>query len=180
MVTVLAGRRIDPPEADAHRFPIANIPAVRERIRKLLAGKSTTLVCSAACGADLLALDEAGKLRIRRRIVLPFARERFRETSVVDRPGEWGAMFDRIMDEVERAADAVILPLDPDDCEAFTTTNRAILQEADAISREANQKILAVLVWDGGNRGGDDFTADFRDEVARRGYPVFEILTAGI
>jgi hypothetical protein len=58
MIIALAGRRIDPPRADTPRFPLANMPAVRGRIHTLLVEqKAQGLVCSAACGADLLALE---------------------------------------------------------------------------------------------------------------------------
>ena len=49
----------------------------------------SVLVCSAACGADLIALQAAGRVSLRRRIVLPFEPSRFRDSSVVDRPGDW-------------------------------------------------------------------------------------------
>ena len=43
-------------------------------MRTLLIGTGATwLVSSAACGADLIALSEAGKLGIRRRVGLPFS-----------------------------------------------------------------------------------------------------------
>ena len=59
------------------------------------------LVSSAARGADLLALEEAGNLGMRRRCIPPFNRKRFRETSVVDQPGDWGNLYERIVDAVE-------------------------------------------------------------------------------
>ena len=90
-VVALAGRRIDLPEAQVPRFPLENVQEVGRRIcEALYEMHAVALVCSAACGADLVALEQAKQLGLRRRIVLPFAPERFRETSVVDRPGDWG------------------------------------------------------------------------------------------
>src|SRR4051812_8410719 len=87
-VIALAGRHVDPDGTDAPRFPLENVPIVRSRIVDLLAKEhAVALVCSAACGADLIALEEAEQLGLRRRIVLPFSPERFRSTSVTDRPG---------------------------------------------------------------------------------------------
>src|SRR5947209_15289312 len=87
-VVALVGRRIDGIGTNPPRFPVENVPIVRERIANMLIKeRAIALVCSAACGASLLALEEAGRLGIRRRIVLPFSPDRFRETSVVDRPG---------------------------------------------------------------------------------------------
>src|ERR1700684_3534400 len=103
MIIALAGRRIDAADAKQERFPAKNVAMVRERIRLMLQSqRATVVVSSAACGADLLALSEAGSLGLRRRIVLPFEREKFRATSVMDRPGEWGALYDEALNEVEK------------------------------------------------------------------------------
>src|ERR1700688_1274520 len=110
-VIALAGRRIDAPDTDPPRFPLENVPIVRERIAALLSAEhAEALVCSAACGADLIALTEAERLGLRRRIVLPFPAKRFRETSVTDRPGEWGPLYDRLIKEAQSAGDLVVLP----------------------------------------------------------------------
>ena len=64
---------------------------MRRRIRALLnASAATILVSSAACGADLIALSEARELGLGLRIILPFARDKFRISSVADRPGIGG------------------------------------------------------------------------------------------
>src|SRR5258708_23324677 len=104
MIVTLAGRRIDPLNAPVARFPVENSAEVREQLVHLLQEQgATALVCSAACGADLLGLEAAGTLGLRRRVVLSFAPERFRATSVTDRPGEWGPLYDRIIAEVAAA-----------------------------------------------------------------------------
>ena len=99
VVIAFAGRRIDPEPSGQPRFPFRRADAVRGAIAKRLGSAGArALVCSAACGADLLALDAAGELGIRARIVLPFRADRFRETSVLDRPNRefWGSLFDRV------------------------------------------------------------------------------------
>ncbi|MDQ6664477.1 MAG: hypothetical protein M3Z23_08795 [Acidobacteriota bacterium] len=170
MIIVLAGRRIDAPGADAPRFPIGNVPRVRERIRAMLELHAPeALVCSAACGADLLALSEAGALGLRRRVILPFAPERFRETSVADRPGDWGPLYDKTLEQVE----CVVLTGKGEGTEAYAATNLAIFDEAGKLGKH----VTAVLVWDGSSRGGDDLTAGFGDEARRRGLAVIEIST---
>ena len=71
----------------------ARVPAVREAIVKRLNELSAIgVVSSAACGGDLLALEAASSARIPTRIVLPFAADKFRKTSVIDRPDPayWG------------------------------------------------------------------------------------------
>src|SRR5690242_3473732 len=106
----LAGRRIDPPDGELPRFPLATVPLVLDRLRALFVERGAdTLVCSAACGADLVALDVSGALGMRRRVVLPFDAAKFRETSVTDRPGDWGPLYDRIVEAARRAGDLVAL-----------------------------------------------------------------------
>jgi hypothetical protein len=123
------------------------------------------LVCSAACGSDLVALEEAERLGLRRRIVLPFGRERFRQSSVTDRPGNWGAAFDRLADGAQEAGDLVVLdPTDGDEGAAYAAANVAILREAQALARTAGSacRTAAVIVWEGAPRGTDDATDGFR------------------
>lgn len=87
-VVAVAGRRVDVADAQIARFPYGNSEAVRAALlRTLESAVPLLVVASAACGSDLLALDAASAIGIRTRIVLPFAPEVFRETSVVDRPG---------------------------------------------------------------------------------------------
>jgi hypothetical protein len=178
MVIALAGRRVDAPGAETPRFPPANVAAVRGRIHDLLREqKAQAVVCSAACGADLLALETAGELGISRRIVLPYARDRFRATSVVDRPGDWGDRFDRILDEVEATGDLVVLGYVEGDEAAYLATNRAILDQAAVLAGQLQQAVGAVVVWDGATRGEDDITAAFAQEAHRRGLTVRHLLT---
>ena len=130
MIIALAGRRVDTADTKDTRFPLRNVETVRVRARAVLQEKgATALVSSAACGADLIALSEAGQLGLRRRVILPFERSRFRETSVTDRPGDWGLLYDYILDAVEAAGDLVVLECGSDD-EAYAAANRAILDEA--------------------------------------------------
>src|SRR6185437_8645876 len=111
MIFSLAGRRVDAPDSLPMRFPLHNVELVRGRLRALLERHPPgTLVCSAACGSDLLALEAAGDLGWRRRVILPFERGRFRDSSVTDRPGDWGALYDRILDEVQALNDLSIEP----------------------------------------------------------------------
>jgi hypothetical protein len=186
-VVALAGRRIDAPGAPT-RFPLASVPLVRERLEELfIAEGASTLVCSAACGADLLALEVAGALGLRRRAVLPFSRERFRETSVTDRPGDWGPLYDEVLDAVEAAGDLVVLESQEDD-EAYAAASLAILDEAMELSRgdQADENaapsqppgLLALIVWEGKSRGSGDLTEAFLVAARARSLRVEQILTS--
>jgi hypothetical protein len=176
MIIALAGRRVDAADAKDQRFPPENVDKVRQRVRAVLKAPTVTvLVSSAACGADLIALSEAGSLGIRRRVVLPSARERFKETSVIDRPGNWGPLYDLVMDEVESKGDLMVDTATPED--DYAAANFAILNEATRLSQEVPQPVLAALVWDGVSRGGDDMTQHFGTEARELGLPVVEVNT---
>jgi hypothetical protein len=177
MIIALAGRRVDTADAKDTRFPLRNVEAVRSRARAHLEQSgATALVSSAACGADLIALSEAGHLGLRRRVILPFERSRFRETSVTDRPGDWGAVYDDVLNSVEAAGDLVVLECGSDD-EAYAATNCAILDEAVSMGKSVRQPVAALLIWNGASRGNGDLTEHFAIEARKRVLPVTEILT---
>ncbi|MEO8255900.1 MAG: hypothetical protein ABI868_01005 [Acidobacteriota bacterium] len=138
----------------------------------------TAVVGSAACGSDLLVLEAAAALRIRRRIILPFERARFRATSVTDRPGDWGSAFDAIVKTVAAAGDLVELSLDADDAETYLTTNGKIFDEAEAVSQGSAARYAALVLWNGATRGTGDVTGAFLSDARARGWPVREIDTA--
>jgi hypothetical protein len=177
MIIALAGRRVDSDDAKYARFPLENVETVRSRARAVLQQKgATALVSSAACGADLIALSQAGQLGLRRRVILPFERARFRETSVTDRPGEWGPVYDEVLDSVEASGDLVVLECGSDD-EAYAAANRAILDEAVILGKAVHQPVDAVLLWNGASRGDGDLTESFAVEARKRGLSVTEVLT---
>ena len=177
MIMALAGRRIDDAHGDTVHFPLANVEFVRGKIADLFARQHVSaLVSSASCGADLVALEAAKTLGIRRFVVLPFAREVFRKTSVVDRPGEWGPIFDRVLDDVEVAGDVFDLGLDPKTSTAYALANGAILDETVGLAAESHQPAGVLLVWDG-PRGEGDITANLRNDAILRGLQLFEIRT---
>ena len=186
MIIALAGRRIDAHDATTPRFPLENVGAVRERLHAFFIDhKVTTLVCSAACGADLLALDVAGELAICRRIILPFEQNQFCAISVADRPGEWDTLFNRVIREVQAKGNLVILRKDGEDNAVFANANTVILDEALVLARQAPHgkeeqsvnSVQVVLVWDGQSRGERDLTAHFANEARARGLPISEIAT---
>lgn len=177
-IIVLAGRRIDAVDVAQPRFPLANIEQVRERLHALFVERGAeVLVCSAACGSDLLALDIAGELGMRRRIVLPFEPERFRRVSVTDRPGDWGRLFDRVLDEVG-LPNVLILTGTGENDELFHETNAVMLDEALALAdQEYTNRVLAVAVWEGEAREENDFTASFIQLARAHSIEVVGVLT---
>ena len=177
MIIALAGRRVDAADAKENRFPDKNVGMVRERIRSMLqTHDAAVLVSSAAWGADLLALSEAGKLGLRRRVVLPFDRKKFRSTSVTDRRGDWGPLYDWVLNEVEKNGDLLVMQLDSED-EAYAETNHAIVDQALSLGQELQFPVAAVLVWDGRSRGRGDLTEEFGVYARNKSIPVVDVMT---
>lgn len=192
MIITLAGRRVDAEDAKEERFPLKNADKVSNELRaKFKALNPRAIVCSAACGADLIALTVAHQLGIRRRrIILPFSPPKFRQTSVVDRPGNstwnWGEIFDSLAQEAEESHDLVVVPPVEDETAAYALTNEWIISEAIKLSSkdtqqkdadENYQNILALIVWEGLSRGDDDLTAEFADRARAKGIAVEQVST---
>lgn len=175
VIACLAGRRIDPVDADASRFPLDRAPAVREAIAAVLVERRISrLVCAAACGADILALEACEEHAISTTIVLPFSAAIFREISVTDRPGDWGPRFDKVIAHARSRSDLVELGYEKDDEEAFLGANREIVARVEQAT--ANEK-FAIVVWNGAARGEDDATADLAEHARAAGFIVIEVPT---
>lgn len=174
-IACLAGRRIDPIDGDPPRFPLDRTLAVGQQITtELVERKVSRLVCSAACGADILALEACEALDISATVILPFWVAIFREVSVTDRPGDWGPRFDKVIARARSWSDLVELGYDIDDEEAFLKANREIVARVEQAT--ASEK-FAIVVWNGSARGKDDATADLAEHARAARLKVIEIPT---
>ena len=189
-IVAFAGRRIDATDVKTQRFPLTQVDVVQKKIEELFHRDNVkTLTCSAACGADLIALQVAQKLGIHSRIILPFVSERFRVTSVMDRPctqeWNWGILFDQVIDIAQEKGELVVVETDEAYQKAYQAVNRAILNEALQQGRiqagtgapQEFYEVQAVIAWDGHARGPRDLTLHFAQEARSRGLVVKEILT---
>jgi hypothetical protein len=176
-VLAVAGRRIDAEDADELRFPAENESVVRARLRDVMVSAcAQAVVCSAACGADILTLETAADLGLHRRVVLPFSRQQFRAGSVADRGEDWGRRFDAILQRLP-GNDIVELNLQPGDKDAYDSANSRILDEAIAWAAERNRRALAVVVWNGSSRGAGDLTDSFRRLALARNLEAISVPT---
>ena len=183
MIVVVAGRRIDAHDAAVSRFPIQSRGAVAKKIRSALEGLgATTLVASAACGSDLLALNAARALQIRRRFVLPYQEDWFLEDSVTDRPGRWEDLYWQVIDEARASGDLILLgePRGSDD--AFRAAKDAILAEAPLLASQEHPEdpgaaLAGLIVWEGASRGPDDVTDHMRQRLEAAGATISVTLT---
>jgi hypothetical protein len=186
-VVALVGRRIDAEAAEKPRFPFDQVERVAAEISgHLRKADATALVCSAACGADLIGLGIAQDMGLRTRIILPFARGRFRETSVVDRPRPdyWGALFDSVTASALARGDLVELGFAEGDDAAYSAANVVIIDEARRLAGASEQgpaagspALVALVIWEGGSRGSGDMTHQFAELARSSGFQIDTILT---
>ncbi len=175
VVVALAGRRPDAPNADSQRFPVSNVALVRQRLYDLFVSEGfTVLVSSAACGADLLALNIAIELGMQTIVVLPFAPVIFRRLSVTDRPGDWGKLFDQVIARTTKDRTLRILDYAEYDPNAFLETNKKMIALAEE-QADPSQAPVCTLVWDGHPRGEDDATRQFGHLCRQAGFRVVEV-----
>jgi hypothetical protein len=129
----------------------------------------------------LIALEEAERLGLRRRIVLPFPPDRFRETSVTDRPGNWGPVFDRLVAAAESAGDLVTLSSPGDDDAAYAAANEVIVKEAEVLAGSTvdgtRLRLVAVIVWEGSAREGTDASGGLLTLATKAGFEERSIST---
>jgi hypothetical protein len=181
MIIALAGRRIDASDTRGPRFPFKNIEKVKDRIKNFfISCKATALVCSAACGSDLLALDIAGELKLQRRIILPFPPEVFKMKSVNDCQGDWKLLFDRICKEESKNENLIVLDYKENDQNAYEKTNIEILNTAEGLMQSPvndTKKIIALVVWDGKSKRHGDITGHFLQAAKNRNIDIEEIRT---
>jgi hypothetical protein len=185
-VVALGGRRIDLEPTLTPRFPFDQVDRVgmqiADRLRRIHA---VALVCSAACGADLIALKTAQEMGLRTRIILPFSAVRFRKTSVVDRPRPefWGNIFHRVASVARAHGDLVELDLAEGD-DAYSAANAIVIDEARKLAgandhggSRGSLSLIALVVWEGASRGADDNTNKFVKLAQHSGFRIEQVLT---
>jgi predicted acylesterase/phospholipase RssA len=179
-VLAVAGRRIDPlDKTEDARFPAASAAIVKAGVKRILRERKIgRVVASAACGTDILALEAAVELELVIRIVLPFERERFRKSSVVDRGEEWGRRFDALLDGPNPSRELVVVALDADANDAaYAAVTARLITDANRFGAEANSNPVALAVWDNQPRANADATKDFIEQASNAGLEVLTLST---
>ena len=102
-VMAFAGHMIDAPDRTSPRFPSALEPALVAAIRDRLARAHRPIIYTgAACGADLILIEEALDMGAEVNIVLPFNRDDFVRTSVSVGGRGWTQRFDAALGRATR------------------------------------------------------------------------------
>lgn len=151
VVVALAGRRIGAVDINPSRFPLEVVPIVRQRRANLLPRKrAVALVCSAACGADLLALEEAERLGLRRRIIPRFRRTDTKRPRLLTAQ-EIGVECSTVLSRLPQrpATSLCFLENAGGDETAYAATNKAIIGEAQRLAQDGvPHRLVAAVVWE--------------------------------
>jgi hypothetical protein len=172
---VLAGRRIDAEDAEARRFPLCNAPLVEGRLHSFFAqSRPLRLICSAACGADLLALKASELTGIpRRTIVIPYSPAQFYETSVADRPGDWRNLYFEHVERAQAQGELIVLNASRGSDEAYSKATAKLVLEAS----HSEPPHIACIVWEGQSQGDTGQSMDLKVAAECRHWQVEEIMT---
>lgn len=154
VVLVFAGHMIDQPGRPKPRFP----PALEERVRREIADRlrrhpAKIGYSGAACGSDILFLEEMQRQGAEVQVVLPFPRDEFQKASVDILPGaNWGKRFKRVLEQAagvsvaseHRASGSAV---------AYEYSNLIQTGLARLRAQMLDSELIPLVVWDG--RPGD-------------------------
>ncbi len=97
-VALFAGHMMDRSDRLSERFPPRLVPAVEQAIARALDEAGVGFAyCSAACGADILFIEQALARGIEVNVMLPFGREEFVSTSIAFAGADWVRLFERAL-----------------------------------------------------------------------------------
>lgn len=147
-VIVFAGHMIDRPGRETLRFPpeLETMVAkeIRERIEKLEPGFGFS---SAACGSDILFLEEMLRRGAEISVVLPYNQDEFVRDSVEIVPvGEWRDRFDRILRRAARVITGSNQRLEIGGI-SYEFCNELLLGLATIRARQLDAELIPLAVW---------------------------------
>ncbi|HEV2046134.1 MAG TPA: TRAFs-binding domain-containing protein [Chthoniobacterales bacterium] len=170
-VIVFAGHMIDRPDRASPRFPgdleSAVAKEVREKIDTLQPGFGFS---SAACGSDILFLEEMLDVDAEVSVVLPYEQEQFIRDSVDFIPNSsWRSRFDRVLERATRVITASPQKLEIGGV-AYEFCNDVLLGLATIHARQLDTNLVPLAVWDGMMGDGPGGAASAVQRWKRRGY----------
>jgi hypothetical protein len=183
VLLVHAGNRVDHPDRSSPRFPSSTVPAVRARVRRLLADlRPNAVVSAAAAGADLIVLGEAIDAGIAVHVALPLTTDEFSQRSVADLGEAWQVEYERVLAHATLHGSVSIDDLSDDD-DWYLNGNDCILDRAALVAQSGAgepDSVYALVLRPHGGDGARSATDHFAALAAGRGWPVIELpLTPG-
>jgi class 3 adenylate cyclase len=170
-VILFAGHMIDRPDRSEPRFPAHLESAVAKEIRDKIGNlKPGFAFASAACGSDILFLEEALERGAEVSIVLPYNREEFVRDSVDLVPNSnWRDRFDRVLKRANRVIIASPQKLEIGGV-AYEFCNEMLLGLATIRARQLGTTMIPLAVWDEMSGDGPGGTATVIGNWRKLGY----------
>jgi class 3 adenylate cyclase len=170
-VILFAGHMIDRPSRSEPRFPAHLESAVAKEIRDKIGNvKPGFAFASAACGSDILFLEEALERGAEVSIVLPYNREEFVRDSVDLVPNSnWRDRFDRVLQRANRVIIASPQKLEIGGV-AYEFCNEMLLGLATIRARQLGTTMIPLAVWDEMSGDGPGGTAAVIGNWRKLGY----------
>lgn len=155
-IALFSGHRIDSPDRAQPRFPPSRVEACQQALSDFIAAENIDVgYSSAANGGDLIFIDELLKQQCSAHVILPFAEEQFRNTTLAvggDGGNEWTAHFDRLVSGEREGA--VLWHASQSTVDAagmdpyYAHTNRVILGMGRLKAKELDGELVALSVME--------------------------------
>lgn len=148
-VIVCTGHMLDHPDRPTPRFPAHLVPAVRQALERELTALNARIGFSgAACGTDLLFLEAMHRREARTTVVLPFAPEDYRRTSVSFAGPEWLERFRTALKLADSLRLVTTEKFQGDDL-LFRLANQVTVGLAYLSAQRLDTSPYLLAVWDG-------------------------------
>ena len=159
-VGVFSGHMIDGRDRGIPRFPHELEPAVREALRVRLKTLDVGIgFASAACGGDILFLENLFDMGGELHIVLPYNEEQFVRDSVAIVPwGNWAERFRRVLSKATEVITASDQKLE-EGSTSYEYANELLHGLAQIKSQQLETELVPLAVWDGREGDGPGSTA---------------------
>lgn len=169
-VVLFSGHLLDLPSREVKRFPPENEQLVRGRIARWLEEYNGRIgYSSAACGSDIIFLEEMLRRGAEINIVLPFEKEPFIATSVDLIPGsDWKQRFEKVLakaNEIKILSQYNEITLDDD----LLFANLYLYGTAQVRAERAGTDLKTLLVWDCNTAQSIAGTAALADLIRKKG-----------
>lgn len=159
-VLVFAGHMIDPPGFPSPRFPASSEETIRQTIRSKIPQHCDLMgYSSAACGGDILFLEEMQRAGHETHIVLPVLRREFHRMSVAREGTNWSERFDAVLAAATSVTEIAAQPA-VDEGNTFYYGNLVLCGMAHQEAGRLGSRLRGLAVWDGQPGRGRGGTAD--------------------
>lgn len=177
---LFSGHMVDRPERATPRFPQSKVPAAAAAIAAVLeelgVDEDDLALCGGACGGDLLFAEACLARGARLELRLPFAVERFLETSVRFADADWEQRFHAVRHHPR----TTLLLLRPERQQALAPDNPYAannLWQLDAALSHGAHRLRFLALWNGQPGDGAGGTEHMMQQVRHHAGRVFHIDT---